>query len=74
MKYELILLAVGVLMGVIAGFLVITFDFSPYITGLIGLVVVLAVLCILLMYVAYKRGRLKNVLGEQVVLQVFSYS
>jgi len=64
-KYGLILVIMAISMGILAGLLVTAFDFTPYRTGLLILIVVLALIGMILIYMADKRGRLRNMgLGE----------
>lgn len=56
-------MAVG--MGLLAGFIVINFDLTPHRNTMILLIGVLVLVNIILIYIAYKRGRLRGIeLGE----------
>jgi uncharacterized membrane protein len=52
------LIIVGIAMGVLAGLLVVTFDFSPYKTTLLIILAVVGLIDIILIGLAYKRGKL----------------
>ena len=52
---------IGIALGVAAGLLVVVFDFTVYRNILLILIAVLVMLCLVLMYVAYKLGRLKGI-------------
>jgi hypothetical protein len=56
---------IAISLGILAGFLVGAFDFTPYRTGLMVVLMVLALLVLALIYIANKRGRLRTMgLGE----------
>ena len=64
-RYIVILAMMAVGIGVLAGFLVTSFDFTPHRNNMIALIGALILLNIVLIYIAYKRGRLKGIaLGE----------
>jgi hypothetical protein len=58
LKYIIALLMIPIAMGVLAGLLVRTFDFSPHRTSLQIILAVVIIIDFVLMYVAYKKGRL----------------
>ncbi len=58
LKYGLILTVLAVLMGLFAGILVIAVDISFLVDNWLMIYGVLAVVCVLLMFIAYKRGRI----------------
>jgi len=52
LKTTIVLTIMAIAMGVLAGLLVVTFDFTPYGTGLLVLFVILAILNEVPIYVA----------------------
>ncbi len=57
-KYRIVLVVLGVLMGILAGILVTTLDLSLPVDNWVPIFGALAVFGVLLMFIAYKRGRI----------------
>jgi hypothetical protein len=58
LKYRIALVVLGVLMGILAGILVVTVDLSLLVDNWLPIYGVLAVIGALLMFIAYKKGRI----------------
>ena len=58
LKYTIALVVIGLLMGILAGILVIAVDLSLLVDNWLLIFGVLAVVGVLLMFTAYKRGRI----------------
>jgi predicted Co/Zn/Cd cation transporter (cation efflux family) len=59
-KTQIIITLMGVGMGLLAGLLVAVFDLTPYRTALLIILALLVLTTVALMFVAYKKGRLKR--------------
>jgi uncharacterized membrane protein len=59
-KAQIIITLMGVGMGLLAGLLVAAFDFTPYRTALLIIIALLVLTSAALMFVAYKKERLKR--------------
>ncbi len=59
MKDWMILVLIGVVMGALAGLLVVTFNFSPIRTTLLVILAAVTLFDIVLLGLAYKKGRLR---------------
>ena len=59
-KTQITIMLMGIGMGLLAGLLVVVFDFRPYRTALLIVFALLVLISIALMFVAYKKGRLKR--------------
>ncbi len=57
-KYTVILTVLAVIMGIFAGILAVTVDLSFLVDNWLMIYGVLAVIGVLLMFIAYKRGRI----------------
>ncbi len=57
-KYRIAFVVLGVLMGILAGILVITVDLSLLVDNWLPIFGALAFFGVLLMFIAYKRGRI----------------
>jgi amino acid transporter len=58
LKHGIALAVIAVLMGIFAGILVIAVDLSLLLDNWLSIFGVLAVIGVLLMFIAYKRGRI----------------
>ena len=58
LKYRIALVVLGVFMGILAGILVIAVDLSLLVDNWLPIFGALAVVGVLLMFIAYKRGRI----------------
>lgn len=59
-EYTIVLAAIAVGMGVLAGLLVVSFDFTPHRDTMYMIIVALAVISIILIFAAIKKGRLRD--------------
>jgi hypothetical protein len=59
-KDTVVLIIIGTTMGVLAGLLVVTFDFSLYRTALLAILAAAGFVDIVLIGLAYKKGKLGN--------------
>jgi hypothetical protein len=65
LKTKIVLAIMGIAMGVLAGLLVGTFDFTPYMIALLIILAMVVIIDILLLYVAHRKGKLSMIgLGE----------
>ena len=59
-KYTIALAAIAVGMGILAGLLVVSFDFTPHRNNMYMIIAALAVISIILIFAAIKKGRLRE--------------